>query len=290
MGFRTRLQIYYRLSKPGIIYANILTAAAGYLVGSRFHIRPSIAFSLLVGTGLVIAGACACNNVLDRRIDARMARTSKRSLVTGKVRARSALLFAGSATGLGIGLLAMTQNWLTSLLIAIAFVDYVLLYGWGKRHSVHGTLIGCISGAIPLVAGYTAVHGRLDVTAGLLFLLMVAWQMGHFYGIALYRLEDYQRAELPVMPAVHGTRSTQHQTLGYIILFTMLSLALWPAHVTGVIGAFALATTGLYWLIGSWRTLDILAAPAWGKRTFLTSLTVMLAMCVLLPVGALVGR
>jgi len=289
MAFKRQLRNYYILSKPGIIYANILTALAGFLFASKFQGAPSTLLGLIGGLTLVIAGACAYNNYLDRGIDSHMSRTKRRSLVTGDLSNKQALVFATAVTLLGALLLLLTQNAVTVLLAAIAFVDYVVVYGWSKRKSVHGTLVGCVSGAIPLVAGYTAVTGSFDVTAGLLFALMVAWQMVHFYGIALYRLEDYMAAGIPVMPAVHGAKTTQYQSVAYIIMFLLISLLLVARGDVGAIAGGALTVLAAVWLYRALRSYSLVTATVWGKQTFIFSLNVMLAMSVLLSVGRLVA-
>src|SRR5580700_7940247 len=102
---------YYRLTKPGIVYSNVMTAAAGYLLASRLHIDWLTFITLLLGTGLIIASACTFNNYLDRGIDQRMSRTKKRALVSGAISGQSALLYAGCLGVLGFILLALT-TWL----------------------------------------------------------------------------------------------------------------------------------------------------------------------------------
>src|SRR5262249_4458865 len=149
--------------------------------------------SLLVGMGLIIASACIFNNYIDRELDAKMARTQKRALVTHEISVAAALLFAIALGAAGFVVLSRT-NPLTVAVGPTAIITYVIFYGWARRHSVHGTLVGTIPGAASLVAGYTAATGRLDTAAWLLFAIMVVWQMAHFYSIATYRLADYKAA------------------------------------------------------------------------------------------------
>ncbi len=289
MDFKRAVLPYYVLSKPGIIYANVITAAAGYLFASRFHIVWLTVFGLLVGLSMLIAGACAFNNYLDRGIDAHMKRTKSRSLVTGALSPRAALTFASVASILGLLLLVLTQNRLTVILTIVAFVDYVVLYGLAKRKTVHGTLVGCVSGAIPLMAGYTAFTGQLTMVAWLLFMLMVAWQMGHFYGIALYRQKDYAAANIPVMPVVYGARSTKIQTLVYIGLFIVISALLLILGYTGIIAGIVLCAVGVVWLTRAVRSYSSASSDVWGKQVFLFSLIVMLSMSAMLSVGPLLA-
>lgn len=289
MDFKRAVLPYYVLSKPGIIQANVMTAAAGYLFASQFAIVWPTILGLLFGLALLIAGACAYNNYLDRGIDAHMKRTKTRSLVTGELTARAAITFATVATVLGLVLLVLTQNQITVWLAALAFVDYVVFYGIAKRKSVHGTLVGCISGAIPLVTGYTAVTGQLTATAWLLFALMVAWQMGHFYGIALYRQKDYAAAGVPVMPVVHGARSTKIQTLLYIVAFIAIGALLLALGHVGFIAGVVLCGVGVVWLFKALKSFGAVHSDVWGKQVFLFSLIVMLTMSITLSFGSLLA-
>lgn len=282
----SKIRDYYWLSKPGIIYANILTAAAGFCLAVRPWRYPVAGSTLLIGLSLVIAGACAYNNYLDRGLDVRMARTKKRALVTGRISAAHALIYATVTSVLGLVLLAATQNRITTILAAVALFDYVVVYGISKRKSPHGTLLGCISGSIPLMAGYTAGTNHVGVAAWLLFAVMVTWQMAHFYGIALYRLGDYKAAGIPVMPAVHGTTSTKQQTLGYMVLFALGVVALGTTHTVGWPSVGLVLLLAVVWLAKAVRNYPKLTAELWGKQVFLFSLLVICGFSLLLAVGS----
>ncbi len=246
-----------------------------------------VLLGLIAGLTLTIAGACATNNYLDRGIDAKMKRTKNRALVSGVISAAEALVFATVTTITGLLTLAVTQNSLTTLLAAIAWFAYVVLYGLGKRYTVHGTLIGCISGSIPLVAGYTAATGHFDYIAWQLFALMTAWQMAHFYGIALYRLADYRMAQIPVMPAVYGVRSTQVQTIGYITVFILVTVWMAITDSLTVIAAGLLIVLSLFWLMQALIQLPKLPSEVWGRKVFLSSLIVVLGMSLCLVANPL---
>jgi len=206
------LKAYYRLTKPGIIYGNLLTAAAGFLFASKWHIVPGLFAATLAGTSLVIAAACVYNNYIDRNIDKRMARTKKRALVQGTISGKHALIFATMLGVLGFALLLAYTNTLVTVIGVIAFIDYVVLYGISKRRSVYGTIVGSISGAAPIVAGYVAVTNQFDLGALLLFFILVYWQMPHFYGIAMYRFDDYKAAGIPVLPVQKGMARGRDRT------------------------------------------------------------------------------
>ena len=281
------LRRYYYLTKPGIIYGNTLTAAAGFLLAARWHIVYGRFIAMLLGTGLVIAAACVCNNYLDRAIDRKMERTRGRALVKGSIGGRAALVYAGMLFVVGALLLARYTNRLTLLIGLAAFIDYVVLYGWSKRRSVHGTLAGTISGAAPITAGYTAVTGHFGGGALLLFLLMVCWQMPHFYAIALYRYDDYKRAALPVLPVVRGARRAKVEIVLYIAAYTIVAALLTVFGYTGYSFLIVMVGLGLIWLYRGLHGFRTKNNAAWGRQMFLFSLIVVLVLSVMTAVGGL---
>lgn len=280
------LKPYYHLTKPGIIRGNAITATGGFLLASGGVINFWRLVAMLVGMSLVIASACVFNNYIDRDIDSKMTRTKKRALVSGLVSTRSALSYAAILGIAGVIALLFYTNLLTMCLGLLGFVFYVFIYGIAKRRTVHGTLVGSISGAIPPVAGYTAAANRLDVGAGLLFLILVFWQMPHFYAIAMYRLRDYKSAKIPVLPLVKGIAHTKLQILIYIVLFIISSAALTISGSTGLTFAAVMTVIGLVWLkrgIGGYHTVD---DSKWARGMFFFSLTVILVFSVMLSLDS----
>jgi protoheme IX farnesyltransferase len=163
---------------------------------------------------------------------------------------------------------------------------YVVVYGYFKRRSPVGTLVGTIPGALPPVAGYTAATGHLDKAAWLIFIILAAWQMAHFYSIAMYRQKDYKNAGIPVMPVVNGIARTKLSVMGYIIAFIAATTLLTAFGYTGYIYLTVMLGLGLAWLILGLRNYNSMDAVKWGKSMFLFSLTVILSLAVMLSVGA----
>jgi protoheme IX farnesyltransferase len=222
--------------------------------------------------------ACGVNNCMDHELDARMPRTEKRPTVTGTVSIRRLAVLAVVLGIIGFALLAIWVNWLTVLIGAIAYADYVGLYAWTKRTTPWSTLAGTISGSASLVAGYTAVTDRFDATALALGLVMLFWQMPHFYAIGIFRLKDYKAGGLPVWPVRYGVRSTQAWMLVYIILYL---LAVGWLEVVGDLGAMFLGVSivlGLYWLWLGLRGFRTQKPDAWARGVFGFSLIVLLAL------------
>ena len=280
--FLGTLKVYYRLTKPGIIRGNALAAAAGFFLAT-----PGRSFSvglfafMLMGLSLVIASACVFNNVLDRGIDAQMARTKKRALVTGHVTISVALVYATIIGAAGFTVLALGTNLLATLLAATGFIFYVAIYGLAKRRTPWGTEVGSISGAIPPVVGYCAVSGQFDTGAMLLFLVLVFWQMPHFYAIAIYRLSDYQSAKIPVLPAVKGAQVTVRRMTAYASAFVAAIIALAVFGPATWLFGLACGLMGILWLRKILAGRHVTDHEVWAKSVFRFSLLVMLTVCVM---------
>ena len=154
---------------------NLITAIAGFIFASRGTFDLGLFIALTFGISAVMASACVFNNYIDREIDAKMARTKNRSFASGDINVASGLIFGTVLILVGSLIIILLVNAVTFGLGVIAYVNYIVFYGIAKRKSIHGTLVGTISGAVPLAAGYTAVIGKFDKIAITLFVIMVLW-------------------------------------------------------------------------------------------------------------------
>lgn len=282
---------YYRLAKPGIVYGNLLTTLAAYLYISRWDlVTPAIWINFLatmIGLGLVIASACVFNNYIDRDIDKKMKRTKNRALATGAIPNEKALLFGSILWLIGITLLVAFVNFLTAFVALVGFVVYVFAYTFSKRVTRWSTEIGSVSGAAPIVVGYTAFAGHFDWIALILFLILVFWQMPHFFAISIFRTEDYALANLPVLPLKKGTRETKILTLVYMIAFALAVFALTWFHFAGYWYLVIVELASLIWYWHASRGFWAENEAAWARRLFFLSLTVLVIFCVMLSVAAI---
>jgi heme o synthase len=279
------LRTYYYLAKPGIVYGNILSTFAGFVFAANGHVKwPSFAAAIF-GTALVIASACVVNNYIDRGIDEKMERTRKRALVSGEVGTAGAFVYASLLAVVGFTTLAVWTNWLTFAVGAAGYFFYVVVYGIAKRKTIYGTLVGSISGSMPLVAGYTAATNRFDTAAVLLFLIMVTWQMPHFYAIAIYRLKDYKAAGLPVWPAKRGIRSTKRQIMLFIVLFTIANARLSLGGYAGKTYLIITILLGLVWLYKGMKGIKAADDTKWARGMFGFSLIALLVICAGLAIN-----
>jgi heme o synthase len=275
-----------QLTKPGITISNTLSAAAGFfLATSTFGFTAQTGIAVIFGVGAIVASACVINNIIDRRIDARMKRTAKRGLVTGNITTIQAASWAALLGVIGFTLLIFSTNWPTLILGVVAYVWYIAVYGIAKRITPWSTLIGAVCGALPPMAGYVAVSGQLDVTAWFLFLLLMIWQMPHFYAISVFRRDDYRAAELPVWSVKYGEESTKRQIFGFIVLFAFIVPFL---ALTGVVGfSYLIVVLGVavYWLIQAAIYWQKESAVKWSRRMFGVSLLVLLTVLGAIGLG-----
>lgn len=278
---------YYLITKPGIIYGNAITVVAGFLLASRGYIDWQLLLATLVGLSLVVASGCVMNNYIDRDIDALMERTKARAMAQGRISTRSALVYAVVLGFIGLGILFFYTNILAVVASLVGLFVYVVVYSmWLKRTSTHGTIVGSISGAMPPVVGYLAVTGSIDLGAVILFLILALWQMPHSFAIAIYRLEDYAKAGIPVLPVKKGIQITKIQMLIYVALFVMATFALAVFGYTGYVYLSVMTTLGLGWLAlsarGFWTTSDKL----WSRNMFIYSIVVLVAFSIMISLRA----
>lgn len=218
----------------------LVSAGAGYLAGAG---SDASLWGLLVasaGIALVAGGTSAVNMVMERDVDARMARTRGRPLPTGRVTARAATVFSVGITLLGIAFLALFVNSLTAILATLAFLSYVLVYTPLKRVSSLSTLVGAVPGALPIMGGWTAATGSLDPGAWALFGILFFWQLPHFLALAWMYRDDYRQGGLKMLGVSDPSgRQTRHQSVLYALALLPTSLLPVVLGLTGV--AYALA-------------------------------------------------
>ena len=281
-----RSRSYLQLIKPGITLFNTLTGVAGFLLAASIVPFQLAAFiGMIIGIAAVIASACVFNNILDRDIDKRMKRTAKRDVASGVISVKKAVLFAVVLGLIGFGALSILTNTVTFILGVIAFIWYIAIYGYAKRTTVFSTIIGGVAGALPPAAGYTALTGNIDTAAIILFLIMMFWQMPHFYAIAMFRRSDYASANLPVWSVVYGMKSAKRQILLFTVLFALVSISLTTFGYTGIVYLVGMVALSVYWLYRGITLYNKVDDEKWARQMFGVSLLIMLSMSVLIAIG-----
>ena len=222
---------YWELTKPEINFLIVITTAAGFWMATSatLPLFPWMAFAQsLLGTALVASGAATLNQLLELPYDARMRRTARRPLPSGRIAASHALWFGIVLSVLGVAYLAISTHVLAAALAALTLLGYLFLYTPLKRITPLCTLVGAIPGAAPPLIGWAAARGRLDPDAWALFAIVVLWQFPHFMSIAWMYRDDYARAGFLVLPAgEHRDRFVIWQTVAAAAV--LLAVGLIPA-------------------------------------------------------------
>ena len=257
---------YISLVKPGIVLGNAVVTAGGFAIGSKGALDLRLLALVVTGLSCIIASACICNNCIDRKTDAKMARTSHRLLATGEVSSKEALPFACALGIFGLIVLLLSAPLLSVAAALLGFGTYVVLYGIGKYLSLYATLVGSIAGALPPVVGYCAAANTFDAGALLLGCSMICWQMPHFYAIAIYRLDEYAATSLSILPVQRGLFITKVRMLGYIIAWTALSGMLSVFGYTGWLYCGAVLALGCGWIYLCIKGFTVNSEKIWARR------------------------
>ena len=239
-----RWRLYLALTKPKVVALIVLTAVVGTLLATP-GMPPweALVFGNL-GIGLAAASAATLNQVLDQRIDARMARTSWRPLPTGGLNDRQALTFAAALGVISMVMLWTLVNPLTAVLTFASLIGYAGVYTvWLKRATPQNIVIGGAAGAAPPVLGWAAVTGTIHPHALLLFLIIFTWTPPHFWALAIHRRDDYAKVGIPMLPVTHGIELTRLHVLLYTVLLIIVTLLPYLTRMSGLV--YLIAALGL---------------------------------------------
>jgi protoheme IX farnesyltransferase len=260
----------------------LLTAAAGFYLGARDGVDLWLLLHTLVGTALVAGGTNAWNQIRERDVDARMQRTRRRPLPSGRLTPRAAAWFASAITVGGVAYLAATVNLLTAALAALTFASYVFLYTPLKRTTSLNTLVGAVPGALPIVGGWTAAGGDLGVAVGALFFILFLWQLPHFLALAWLYREDYRAGGLRMLSVGDDVgRDTGRMAMLYALALLPISLAPTLLGVTGPLYFFGALALGLAY-VAAGAPLLLAATPGRAWRLFFVSIVYLPALLTLM--------
>ncbi|MBU9813117.1 heme o synthase [Rahnella sp. C60] len=276
---------YLQVTKPGIIFGNLISVIGGFLLAAKGSIDFPLFLATLVGVSLVVASGCVFNNFIDRDIDRIMERTKNRVLVKGLIPPKTSLVYATILGIAGFALLYIGANPLAMWLAVMGFVVYVGIYSlYMKRNSVYGTLIGSLSGAAPPVIGYCAVSGQFDTGALILLLIFSLWQMPHSYAIAIFRFKDYQAAGIPVLPVVKGISVAKHHIIVYILAFMIATLMLTLSGYAGYKYLIVAAAVSIWWLGMALKGYKTENDVLWARKLFGFSIITIMSLSFMMSV------
>ncbi len=291
MGANTELSLkkinwqdYLELCKPKVVALMLLTMVVGMYLATPGWVPLSTLLASLVGIGFCAGSAAAINHLVDKRIDAIMARTKQRPVAGGRVSVKQAVYFAIVLAVLGLAILILWVNSLTAVLTFMTLIGYAGIYtGYLKRATPQNIVIGGLAGAAPPLLGWTAVANQLDPQALLLVLIIFTWTPPHFWALAIYRLDEYKHAEIPMLPVTHGVAYTKLNVLLYTILLLVVSVLPFVVGMSGwlyLIGAVLLGLRFLYWAIRLYRSQQ----PVIAMRTFRYSIVYLMMLFVFLMI------
>ncbi len=250
LRFRERMLAFFELTKPRIAFMLVLTAAAGFYLGTKGRFDWVLFVNTMIGIALLAFGVATLNQYIERRTDALMDRTARRPLPTGKLTDLEALFFGVALCFVAEVYLLVLTNPLTAALGISVIIGYVLLYTPLKTRTSASTAIGAIPGAMPPLMGWTAASNEITLGAWVLFVLLFLWQFPHFLAIAWMYREQYAKAGIKMLPAMEADgRITVRQIVIFTVMMVPVSLApffLGSASIVFLIGASILGVWFLY--------------------------------------------
>jgi protoheme IX farnesyltransferase len=219
---RTKWRNLYALTKPRVTQLAVFCAIIGMFLATPGMVPWSVLIGASLGILLLASAAFAVNCLIEQKVDAKMKRTAWRASATGEVSTSEIVIMSAVLGVLGSIMLWFFANPLTMWLTILTFVGYAIIYTWLlKPATSQNIVIGGLSGAMPPAIGWAAVANEVPPEAWLLVLIIFVWTPPHFWALALYRREDYQKSELPMLPNTHG----EQYTLLHIVLYTLIMLA-----------------------------------------------------------------
>jgi protoheme IX farnesyltransferase len=251
---RARWREYLALTKPRVVALMVFTALAGMFLATHASVPWRVLLCGSLGIAMVAGAAAALNHLVDRRIDALMARTRARPLPRGALGTTQVALFALLLAAGGSALLLAATNALCTALTLASLLGYAGVYSLYLKHRTpQNIVIGGAAGAAPPLLGWVAVSGTLDPGALLLFLIIFVWTPPHFWPLAIHRRDDYARAGVPMLPVTHGVAHTADRVLAYALLLWGVSLLPWAIGLTGPVYLVVASLLGAGFVHQAWR-------------------------------------
>lgn len=269
---------YYELTKPRVVALIIFTAVIGMFLAVP-AMPPLLAMVMgTLGIGLGAASGAAINQILDQRADNIMARTKGRPLPTGQLNTRQALIFAIALGVLSMVILVVWVNTLTAALTFASLIGYAVIYTVYLKHwTPQNIVIGGAAGATPPVLGWAAVTGEVSSDALLLFLIIFCWTPPHFWALALYRVEDYAKAAIPMLPVTHGGEFTRLHILLYTLLLNAVSIMPFATRMSGYIYLIGALILNARFVMYAWQLYRNYSDEL-SRRTFFFSIQYLMML------------
>jgi len=269
---------YWLLTKPRVTQLALFCAVIGMFLSTPGLPDPGRVLVASLGIWLLAGAAFAVNSIIERHIDARMTRTRMRPLAAGEITPLQAIVFSGVIGGAGMWVLYTQVNALTMWLTFATFVGYAVIYTvLLKPYTPQNIVIGGLSGAMPPVLGWAAITGAAPAQAWLLALIIFVWTPPHFWALALYRIDDYRKSGLPMLPVTHGPELTRLHVFLYTIVLVATSTLPYAIHMAGTLYLVCALALGGIFLRYSWRLVRHYS-DALARATFNYSIVYLAAL------------
>ncbi|RUO33916.1 heme o synthase [Aliidiomarina soli] len=251
---RAQWRDYLELTKPRVVALLLLTAVVGMCLATTTWVSLEVLVPAVAGIGLMSGSAAAINHLVDRHIDAKMARTLRRPLPTGALSPVKVLTFAAIIGALGYLVLELFVNRITALLTLASLVGYAFVYTmYLKRATPQNIVIGGLAGASPPLLGWTAVTGEIHANAVLLVMIIFTWTPPHFWALAVHRAKDYAKADIPMLPVTHGIDFTKTCIFLYTVLLTVVCILPFLTGMSGWLYLAGVSALNLGFLGYAWK-------------------------------------
>lgn len=274
---QNRISQYWALTKPRVTQLAVFCAVIGMFLASPGLPDWKLVVAGTVGIWLLAGAAFAVNCLVEREIDARMARTARRPLARGEITPAQTIVFSGALGGMGMWVLYTFVNPLTMWLTLATFVGYAVIYTiLLKPATPQNIVIGGLSGAMPPALGWACIANDVPMQAWLLVLIIFVWTPPHFWSLALYRRDDYARSGLPMLPITHGPKLTQFHIWLYSLALVATSMLPYAVRMSGLIYLASASVLGVIFLWHAWRVwrhyTDLVARKAFAWSIIYLSL------------------
>ena len=279
---------YLELTKPRIVMLVILTGVPALLMASQGRATPRVFWGALIGIMFAAMSAASFNHYVDRDIDGLMRRTRNRPLPSGLFPASHALIVGALLAVASWAVLITSTNLLAAVIAMVSIVYYAVVYSiWLKRRTPQNIVIGGGAGASAPLIAWAAVAGHLGWSAWLMASIVFFWTPPHFWALSLYRRDDYQRANIPMLPVTHGEPETRRQIVLYTLILVPVTLSLPLLGVAGPLYGVGAALLGAVFLTLALRLQRSGTIPH-AVQLFRYSILYLFLLFVLMGVDAVV--
>ncbi|POA01275.1 heme o synthase [Staphylococcus massiliensis] len=279
-----------QIIKMGLVQGNLIPAFAGAWLAVVMKDHSFLAsipqiLLMMIGSTLIMGGACALNNFYDQDIDSIMPSKQNRPTVNDRISNRHLLILSFAMMIIG-EIVLFTLNVPAGVIGLAGIIGYVSYYSiWSKRHTTWNTVVGSFPGAVPPLIGWVAIDGNLTLMAFALFLVVFCWQPIHFYALAIKRQDEYSMAHIPMLPSVKGFKRTRISMFVWLVCLLPLPFLLSKLGVTFIVIATLLNLGWIYLGLTSFKAKD---ETKWATKMFIYSLNYLVLFFVLVVVVSLI--